>query len=149
VRTGRFTYRVTARCARDDVVALLSTFTRHSALHPLIEAVEEVPPAADAIRAYRITDRLRWGPIGFRIRYRADVLEAGPDRIRTRAVQTPRTTLLNDTTLREADGVVTADVAIELTAPSPLFRYAYRQARDAHLALASRLVAALEADPAG
>jgi hypothetical protein len=143
-RTGSFSYEVRARCEREDAVALLSTFARHSTLHPLIERVDELPPAADAVRSVAITDRLRWGPLRFRIRYRADVLEAGPGRVLTRARQRPRTTLVNDTVLEEADGVVTAAVTITLTAPTPLFRYAFGQAHSAHLALAERLTGALE-----
>ncbi|WP_247686456.1 hypothetical protein [Micromonospora sp. C31] len=54
----------------------------------------------------------------------------------------------NHTRLRtEPDGVVRVDVEITLAAPAPLFGYAFRQARAAHLGLAARLAAALDARP--
>lgn len=77
------------------------------------------------------------------------MLIAGEDEVVTVARQQPATTVRNHTRLRdEPDGTVRIDVEITLTAPAPLFGYAFRQARAAHLGLAARLGATLEGRPA-
>lgn len=110
----------------------------------MIVKVEPLPPGRGALRSYAITDRLRWGPFTFPITYTADVLTANDDEVMTVARQKPRTTVHNHTRLSEApDGELLIDVEITLTAPTPLFPYAFRQARTAHRALAVRLRSAL------
>ncbi|MEU2613974.1 SRPBCC family protein [Micromonospora sp. NPDC007271] len=140
-----FSYTVQARCTRTDAVALLSDLTRQGELHPLIVRVRQLPPRPGALASYAITDRLEFGPLHFPVTYQADVLIATEDEVVTVARQQPATTVRNHTRLRdEPDGVVRVDVEITLSAPAPLFGYAFRQARAAHLGLASRLGAALE-----
>jgi len=137
MREGTFRYAASARCDQAEAARRLATLDQ-SDLHPLIVAVRELPPTAGALRSYAITDRLAWGPLRFRIGYQADVLTATPDEVVTVARQWPRTTVRNHTRLRTADGVVHIEVDITLRAPSPLFGYAFRQARAAHLLLAER-----------
>ncbi len=152
MRSGTFSYTVEAHCMPEGAVELLSTFTRHSALHPLIVAVDRLPDQPGMLRRYRITDRLTWGPFRFRIRYVAEVLRADPDGVETVAHQTPRTTLRNSTRIVSAPDPVSpggppltrAEVTIAMTAPSVLFGYAFGQARAAHAELAERMAAALE-----
>jgi hypothetical protein len=99
-----------------------------------------------ALRSYAITDRLTWGPFRFPITYRADLLVRTEDRVVTVAHQRPATTVRNHTTVSpEPGGLVRIDVDITLSAPTWLFRYAFRQARAAHLTLASRIRTSLEA----
>ncbi|MGC4874889.1 SRPBCC family protein [Micromonospora sp. DT43] len=139
-----FSYTVQARCSLAEAAALLSDLTRQGELHPLIVRVRRVPPRPGARASYTINDRLAAGPLRFRTTYQADVLICEPDEIVTVARQWPATTVRNHTRLRaEPDGLVRIDVDITLRAPTPLFRYAFRQARAAHLALAARLGAAL------
>ncbi|MGV9215054.1 SRPBCC family protein [Micromonospora sp. RB23] len=141
-----FSYTVQARCSVAEAAALLSDLTRQGDLHPLIVRVREVtPPRPGARASYTINDRLVAGPLRFRTTYQADVLISEPDEIVTVARQWPATTVRNHTRLRaEPDGLVRIDVDITLRAPTPLFGYAFRQARAAHLALAARLGAALD-----
>jgi hypothetical protein len=140
-----FSYTVQARCPRMEAFALLSDLTRQGELHPLIVRVRELPPRPGTLASYAITDRLELGPLHFPVTYQADVLVATEDEVVTVARQQPATTVRNHTRLRdEPDGVVRIDVEITLSAPAPLFRYAFRQARAAHLRLASRLGATLE-----
>ncbi|MDG4805538.1 SRPBCC family protein [Micromonospora sp. WMMD1120] len=139
-----FSYTVQARCSLAEAAALLSDLTRHGELHPLIVQVRQVPARPGAQASYTINDRLAAGPLRFRTTYHADVLVVEDDEIVMVARQWPATTVRNHTRLRsEPDGLVRIDVEITLTAPSPLFRYAFRQAQAAHLALAARLAAAL------
>jgi hypothetical protein len=142
-RQGSFRYQVRARASAADAVALLSDYSRHTELHPLIVRVEQVAAPAGVLRRFRITDRLAFGPVRFPITYTADVLTADVDRVVTLARQSPATTVSNDTTLSEVDGDLVADVEITLTAPTVLFGFAFRQARAAHAVLAERLRAVL------
>ncbi|MDZ5445817.1 SRPBCC family protein [Micromonospora sp. 4G57] len=143
-----FSYTVQARCTRAEALALLGDLTRQGELHPLIVGVRRLPPRPGALASYAITDRLAVGPLRFPVTYRADVLIATEDEVVTVARQRPATTVRNHTRLRDEPGGVTRiDVEITLTAPAPLFGYAFRQARAAHLGLASRLGAALDRGP--
>lgn len=147
MREEAFCYTIRARSEPARAVRLLSDFSGHAELHPLIVAVRPVPAEPGALRSYAITDRLAWGPFRFPITYRADVLARTADQVVTVAHQRPATTLRNHTTVSpEPGGLVRIDVEITLSAPTPLFRYAFRQARAAHLALAGRIRTALEAD---
>ena len=148
LRRGTFRYTVQARCALADAVGLLSDFARQEELHPLIVRVQSQPPRPGAVRSYTITDRLAWGPFRFPTKYQADVLTVTDDEVVSVARQWPRTTVHNHALLRqEPEGLVRIDVEIRLSVPAPLFPYAFRQARTAHLALATRLREVLDRDP--
>ena len=147
-KQGVFQYTVQARCSRAEAVQLLADLTAQAELHPLIVRVQPRPARPGALRSYTINDRLAWGPVRFRTTYHADVLSASEDEVVTVARQWPNTTVRNHARLRsEPEGVTTIDVQITLTAPGPLFPYAFRQARAAHLALGSRLRDVLDAAP--
>lgn len=139
MRTGSWSYDVDAPCAPGRALALLSDITQQGELHPLIVAVEELPPAPGALRSYAVTDRLALGPVPFRITYYADTLSITDDRVVTVARQRPRTTIRNTTTVSATPGGCHVHVDVTLTAPSLLFPYAFREGRKAHLALAGRI----------
>ncbi|WP_320066768.1 SRPBCC family protein [Micromonospora sp. RTGN7] len=140
LRRDSFQYSVQARCPRAEAVALLSDPARQGELHPLIVRVRRLPPRPGTRASYAITDRLAAGPVRFLTTYQADVLTVSDDEIVMVARQWPATTVRNHTLLRdEPGGWVRIDVEINLAAPAPLFRYAFRQARSAHLGLARRL----------
>jgi hypothetical protein len=144
MREGTFRYQVRVPGGdAAETVGLLSDYSRHTELHPLIVRVEQTAAPDGVLRRYRITDKLAFGPVTFPITYTADVLTADPGRVVTEARQSPAITVRNDTRLSTADGVLIADVEITLRAPSLLFGYAFRQAQTAHAALAEKLRAAL------
>ncbi|HEV7713352.1 MAG TPA: SRPBCC family protein [Asanoa sp.] len=144
-KTGTFTYALRPKCAAADAVALLSNFSRHTELHPFIVKVTELPPVDGAVRSFVINDRFKLGPVGFTTTYTADVMRVTDDEVVTVARQRPGTTLHNHTRLHpEPDGTVRIEVTITLTAPTPLFGYAFKQAQTAHHALAERLKNVLE-----
>jgi hypothetical protein len=145
MKQDSFTYDITARCEPEKAVRLLSEFSQHSELHPLIIKVEQVEAPAGVLRRYFITDQLKWGPFAFKIRYQADILRVSESEILTKAYQSPSTTVTNHTTLTAQDGQVHIHVKISLQAPSLLFNYAFNQARAAHLEMAGRIKTALEA----
>jgi len=144
MKTGSFTYHISARCPRQRARQLLSEFSQHSRLHPLIEKVEQAAPPPGVVRRYWITDRLKWGFFNFQVRYRADILSVSDEEIVTEARQEPGTTVRNRTLLREAEGKTEIEVQIQLSAPDPLFGYAFSQAQTAHLEMAKRIQQALE-----
>ncbi|MDG4827388.1 SRPBCC family protein [Asanoa sp. WMMD1127] len=151
-KSGTFTYSFEARCEPEVAVALLSDFSRHTELHPFIVKVTERPPVDGAVRSFVINDRFPLGPFHFTTTYTADVLainrpgpSAGPAEIITLARQRPGTTLRNNTRIHPmSGGGIRADVTITLTAPTPLYAYAFKQAQAAHHALAERLPRVLE-----
>ncbi|KWV31764.1 hypothetical protein AWV63_15925 [Micromonospora rifamycinica] len=149
VRRESFSYTVQAHCSRADAVALLSDLSRQEELHPLIVRVRRLPARPGAVASYAITDRLELGPLRFPVTYQADVLLVGQDEIVTVARQQPATTVRNHTRLRMEGDLLRIDVEITLAAPAPLFGYAFRQARAAHLGLASRLGAVLDGRSGG
>ena len=146
MRTGSFTYGVQARCTLAQARDLLSDVTRQGQLHPLILEVRELLAMPGALRSYAITDRLAFGPVRFRITYYADTLSITDHEIVTVARQRPATTLRNTVRLSEiGDGRIDIAVTIDLTAPTLLYGVALRTGRAAHLELAQRIKAVLEA----
>jgi hypothetical protein len=146
MRSGSFTYDLRARCTLAAARDLLSDVSRQGELHPLIVQVRELPAVPGALRSYAITDRLAFGPLRFRITYHADTLAISEHEVVTVARQRPATTLRNTVRLREVgDGTVDIGVTIDLTAPTLLYPVALRTGRTAHLELARRLRAVLEA----
>jgi hypothetical protein len=147
VREGSWEYEVVARCALPDAVSLLSDIERQGELHPLVVRVQPVDPAPGALRSYAITDRLRWGPLTFRITYHADVLSVSDDEVVTVARQRPATTLRSTVRFTDEGGAVRIHVTVVMRAPTPLFGYAYQTGRAAHLELAERIREVLERAP--
>jgi hypothetical protein len=148
LRRDSFSYTVQARCLRAEAAELLADLSRQGELHPLIVGVRRLESRPGALASYAIADRLSVGPVHFPVTYQADVLIATDDEVVTVARQQPATTVRNHTRLRdEPDGLVRIDVEITLAAPAPLFGYAFRQARAAHLGLAQRLGAVLDRGP--
>jgi len=142
-RSGSFDYIIEAPCSPATAVALLGDLRRQGELHPLIVEVKQLPARAGAIESYAITDRLKVGPITFRIVYDADVVERTASVISTVARQRPGTVVHNQTTVSQTDDGVRVTVKIELTAPTLLFRYAISTAETAHRELGRRIAARL------
>jgi hypothetical protein len=142
-RSGTFNYTIEAPGDAATAVALLSDPRRNGELHPLIQSVVEVHAQPGAIATYRITDLLPVGPLRLRIVYEADVITITETDVVTVARQRPATTVHNVTRVATTPNGVTVDVSITLTAPTPLFGYAFRTARTAHLELGERISARL------
>lgn len=143
MKQDSFTYEITARCETQKAVRLLSEFSQHNELHPLIVQVEQAEAPQGALRRYFITDQLKWGPFAFKIRYRADILRVSESEILTEAFQSPNTTVTNHTTLTRQGDELHIRVKITMQAPDLLFGYAFSQARTAHLEMARRIEKAL------
>lgn len=145
MRSGTFDYEIVAPATVAQAMALLSDMARLPELHPLIVSVTAVAPEPGALESYRITDRLRWGPIVFPITYEADVLSRTEDAVVTVARQRPATTVENRTRVSPDGSGVRIVVSMTLSAPTLLFGYAFRQAQSAHHELGRRIGRALGA----
>lgn len=144
MKQDSFSYEITARCSPEKALKMLSEFSQHSAIHPLIIHVEQIPAPAGVVRRYLITDQLKWGPFTFKIRYRADILHLTEAEILTEAYQSPGTTIINRTILTPRGEYTHTHVDITLKAPDLLFGYAFSQAQQAHFEMAGRIKTALE-----
>jgi hypothetical protein len=129
------------------VHAFLADLHRHRDLHPLIERIEDLPldPRRPAVRSYRVTDRMRLGPLSFRISYLAELTSLPPDEIAAAAWQTPRIEVRTRYHVAPASGGVTQlREQVLMKAPLLLIAYVHRQAEAAHRETLAKLKILLE-----
>ena len=142
-----FEQSIEIRVAPEIVLAFLADLHRHRDLHPLIERIEDLPghPGRPAVRRYSVTDRMRLGPLSFRIAYVAEIGPVPPDLILARAWQSPGIEVRTRyrVTLSHEGGTLVHEEML-LKAPRLLVGYAHRQAEAAHRATFARLKAMLE-----
>ena len=134
-----FSYSVTTHCPPERAAAVLADIGHQRAVHPLIIDIQEQPPRPGALRSYRITDRVPFGPVRLRVTYAADLLSAAPNEVVSLARQRPATTVRNRTLIARRPNLTEITVEITITAPRLLQPYVVRQARRAHAAVARRL----------
>jgi hypothetical protein len=134
-----------------QVRAMLSDFSHHTQLHPMIVAVIQTGTDAtrgdEPIRHYQITDRMRLGPLTFRFTYRARIVEQADGTLVSDAYQKPRVHLRNVTCCLLAGSGTRVEERITIEAPRPLIRLVLRQAQAAHQGMLAQLKATLEAQP--
>jgi hypothetical protein len=127
------------------VIDVISNYSRHDKIHPQIEKVERAEQAPAGLDRYLITERLRWGPFGFKVRYQADIVSVTADTVHTEAYRSPGTYVTNISKVTPAlDGVVLHET-ITIKAPDLFFDDAFRQARTAHDELLKRIKNYVEA----
>jgi hypothetical protein len=148
-REGTFEQEVFIRAPAARILDFLVDHTNHPQFHPLIIAVREVPAPPPALRRFLITDQLVWGPVHFKVTYRADVLQAGNGEMLTEAFQSPGTYVTNHSTFTAQAGGTRLHETIRLRAPDLLFGYAFRQAQSSHAELMLALKRVLEQPGAG
>jgi polyketide cyclase/dehydrase/lipid transport protein len=139
------------QAAPEDVHAFLADLHRHRELHPLIERVDDLPghPGRPTVRRYRVTDRMRLGPLAFRITYVAEIEPFAPDLILGAAWQSPGIEVRTRyrITPTPAGGTLLHEEVL-LKAPLLLVGYAHRQAEAAHRETFAKLKVVLEAGSA-
>ena len=128
----------------NTVMAVVSEFSQHYKVHPLIIKVEEANAPRGVLRRYFITDQLQWGPFKFKIKYRADILSLKENEVRTEAYQSPNTFIDNQTSVTKVDGGVILKEKVILKSPDLLFNYAFQQAQTAHEEMLKRIKAFVE-----
>jgi len=141
---GRFEIDIHIDREPKDVLALISNYNLHTAIHPLILSVEQIDTPPGAIGRYLITDQLQLGPLRFKIVYRADILRVTSREVYTEAYQSPGTHISNLTQVNPEPGGSRLKETITLRAPGLLFGYAFSQAQNAHKEMLERIKRYLE-----
>jgi hypothetical protein len=145
MRQGTFEHEIFIEAEPGRIVDFLVEHTNHPRFHPLIVAVREItPPPPGVLRRFVITDQLAWGPVHFKIKYRADVLRAAENELLTEAYQSPGIHVMNHSTFTPANGGTRLHETITLKAPTLLFNYAFEQARRSHAVLVRGLKQVIE-----
>jgi hypothetical protein len=132
MKQGTFERQIHIRTDSATVIRLLADYSQHHRIHPLIEKVERAKEEPAGMKRYFITDHLQWGPIKFKIKYRADILAVTEDTIHTEAYQSPQTFITNITKVIPEDDGVLLHETVTMKAPDLLFGYAFQQAQSAH-----------------
>ncbi len=145
---GTFENTVLIQAEPERAARILSALDHHTALHPFIVAVREVasaPGDAPGSRRYRITDRMKVGPVALRFTYSA-VLSFDPETgtISSEAFQFPAIHLKNTTRCRAEGTGTRVEEQVVVNAPRPLLGYVLEQARSAHRQMLQALKAMLE-----
>lgn len=127
------------------VIDLITDYSQHHKIHPLIEKVERAADEPAGVKRYYITDNLRWGIFKFKIKYQADIISVTEDSVHTQAFQSPRTFVENFTKITPVQGGVILHETLTLRAPDLLFGYAFEQAQNAHAEMLQRIKIFVEA----
>ena len=145
MKHGTFEKEIFIQADVKTVLGVVSEFSQHHKVHPLIVKVEQAIAPAGVLRRYLITDQLQWGPFKFKIKYRADILSLTENEVHTEAYQSPNTFVDNVTRVTPAtDGVLLKEI-VTLKAPDLLFNYAFQQAQMAHAEMLKRIKVFVEA----
>jgi hypothetical protein len=145
MRQGTFEYEIYIEAEPKRIIDFLVDHANHPRFHPLIVAVKEVtPPPPGILRRFMITDQLTWGPLHFKITYRADVLKVTHNEMLTEAHQSPATYVSNHSTFTAEGKGTRLHETITLKAPDLLFNYAFEQARSSHGGLVRQLKQVIE-----
>jgi hypothetical protein len=129
------------------VHAFLADLHNHRDLHPLIERIDDRPPdpRRPSVRRYRVIDRIRFGPLAFRIAYLVELESVGPDEVVAAARQTPGIEVRTRYRVSCAPGGGTRlREEVAMKAPLVLIGYAHRQAEAAHRETFAKLKVLLE-----
>lgn len=139
MKQGTFEKEIFIQSDTATVVNVISDYSNHHKVHPLIVKVERAKEEPAGVRRYFITDSLQWGPFKFKITYRADILSVTEDTVHTEAYQSPGTFITNVTKVMPRDNGVLLRETVTLRAPDMLFGYAFQQANSAHEEMLKRI----------
>ena len=128
MKQGSFEEEIYINSEVVTVINLISDYSQHHKIHPLIVSVERGTDPSPGVKRYFITDQLQWGPFRFKIKYQADILSVSEDTVHTEAYQTPNTYVTNLTKVTPEEGGVRLHETITIKAPNLLFGYAFKQA---------------------
>ncbi|MGA7193445.1 MAG: hypothetical protein WBW94_07405 [Anaerolineales bacterium] len=146
MKQGTFEHEIYIEAKPQDIVSFLVEHTNHPRFHPLIIDVKEVAAPQGVLRRFMITDQLIWGPLHFKINYRADVLKATDNEMLTEAFQSPETYVTNHSTFTVQGTGTLMHETITLKSPDLLFNYAFNQAKSSHGELVEGLKKVIESN---
>lgn len=153
VATKTFTTEVCIACTPERVGSFLSDFPNYAKIHPLITAIRSSEPRPGAPDApaprkwYKVTDRLRLGPIPFSITYDVAMASSGPQSLLFEVWQWPGVYLRNRTSWQAAAaGGTYLHEEVVVHAPLLLLFTVVRTAQAAHRRSFAVLKAKLESE---
>ncbi len=139
MKQGTFEKQIFIRSGVPAVIAVISNYSLHDKIHPLIEKVQRAEKSPAGVERFWITDNLKWGPFKFKIKYQADIVSVTADTVHTEAFQSPNTQVINVSKVTPSGEGVILHETITMKAPDLLFAYAFKQAQAAHEELLKRI----------
>jgi hypothetical protein len=116
MQQGTFEKQIFIQTDTATVVGVVANYNQHHKIHPLIVQVEQAQEAPAGVQRFFITDQLQWGPIKFKIKYRADIISVTQATVHTEAYQSPNTFVENITKVMPAQNGATLHESITLKA---------------------------------
>jgi len=144
MKQGTFEKEIFIQSNTITVINLITDYSNHHKIHPLIIKVERAKDEPTGVRRYFITDSLQWGPLKFKIKYQADIVSVTDDTVHAEAYQSPGTYITNVTRVTPQANGVRLHETITLKAPDMLFNYAFKQAEVAHEEMLKRIKSFVE-----
>ncbi len=131
---------------------LIAEFQDLGRFHPFIIGVKEVAPDTSSFgtprRRFRVTDRMRAGPLLLRFTYLATATDAPDGTLVGEAYQSPGIHLISRYTFTAEGDQTHIEEQCTITAPGPLIKYVQRQAYAAHAQTFQRIKQFLEDEQA-
>jgi hypothetical protein len=129
----------------DQVRDYLADLHNFSALHPLIESIDDLAPRPERpdARFYRVVDRISFGPFRVRTTYVASLEVVSDFEVHGDAWQRPAVRLHTVYELHPEHGGTRLVERVEVEAPWGMRRFVTTQARQAHAETLDRMQAAL------
>ncbi|BBY06463.1 SRPBCC family protein [Mycobacterium noviomagense] len=132
------TFTETVPAAPEQVRTFYVNLENMKLVHPLVVAVRSTSRRNTGdgyIQSYRVTDRIRFGPLGIRINYRARLQVPVHGDVITEARQFPGVRLRGAVTFEPIQVGTRIIERIHISAPRPLAAVTIRQAANAHIAM--------------
>jgi hypothetical protein len=145
---GEFTHEREIAVPVETLRDFLSDLHNYVRLHPLIESIEDLPPADSlpGARHYRVVDRISMGPFRVRMAYTAALEAVGENTVHGHAWQFPAVRLRTVYALQAAPSGTRLVEHVQVEAPLLLHRFVVEQARHAHAETLTKLKALLEGE---
>lgn len=129
-----------------DFYTDLENITR---VHPLVVSVRRISgteAAGAGVSTYRVTDRIRVGPLPLRISYRTRIAVDGSGTVTAQARQFPRVRLDSTVSFEPVEGGTRVTEALHITAPRPLLPITVSEAVNAHTTMLAAMRELFSAD---
>jgi hypothetical protein len=131
-----FTLTTTIAASPEQIRPLIAEIQDLGRFHPLISGVKEVAPDTSSFgtprRRFRVTDRMRAGPLLLRFTYLATMTDAPDGTLVGEAFQPPGIHLISRYTLMPEDSQTRVEEHCTIAAPRLLAGFVQRQAYAAH-----------------
>jgi len=148
VKKSDFVHEIVIHASLARLHAFLCDLHNYVPLHPLIESIQEIPPADEApdARRYRVVDRIPIGPFRLRTVYTAALQPVGDREVQGHASQSPGVRLHTIYTLEEVPSGTLLVERVSIEAPGILRHFVIVQARKSHEETLAKMKLLLEGE---